>query len=71
MQLIMLNLKGIGAKKVFQITETEIKKAGRLNLIHEKHSFKDLTTRKHYEGVHSLSIIINGAVKMHLIFMVK
>ncbi|MFE4584765.1 hypothetical protein ACFRA1_05770, partial [Bacillus subtilis] len=32
--------------------------------------FKDLTTRKHYKGIHTLSVIINGEVKDSLDFKV-
>ena len=62
--------KGHRSKKVFQITETEIT-SGEIKSYARKHSFKDLTTRKHYEGVHSLSIIVNGTVKNSFDFIVK
>ncbi len=49
------------SKKVFQITE-KIFDPG-IHLIQKKHSFQDRSTRKHYPGIHTLSLILNGSVQ--------
>ena len=46
------------SRKIFQIKETDLE-AGSYNIT-KKHSFKDLSTRKHYPGQHQFTIIING-----------
>jgi hypothetical protein len=45
--------------KIFKITENEFD-AGESVLIQRKLSFRDLTTRKHFKGKHTLTIISNG-----------
>jgi 3-methyladenine DNA glycosylase AlkC len=52
---------GRHSPKVFQIKEGNFK-AGSHN-IQKKHSFQDFSTRKHYPGQHTISIIINGEQK--------
>ena len=37
----------------------------------KKHSFKDLSTRKHYPGIHSIAIIVNGAERDKLDFSLE
>lgn len=49
---------GKTSRKLFKVTENSFDQADRT--YSRKHSFKDLTTRKHYPGMHQLSIIING-----------
>lgn len=61
---------GTRSRKVFHLSETEIKKEER-KVYRKTHSFKDLTTRRHYPGEHVLSIIINGSVKATLIMVIK
>jgi hypothetical protein len=46
-------------------------KQGEKNIITKTHYFKDLTTRKHYKGIHTLSIVINGAVKAEKDFIIQ
>ncbi len=48
--------------KVFQIKEASYE-AGRYN-ISKKHSFKNLSTRKHYPGQHQITILVNGVDKV-------
>jgi len=54
------------SRKVFKISE------GKYNTkhknIHKKHSFKLITTRKYYPGLHKLTIIINGVDFCHAQF---
>ena len=47
--------------KVFQITERE-ESASEID-VRRKHSFKDLSTRKHFPGSHLIELRINGVVK--------
>lgn len=50
--------KGQLSKKVFKITENDY--APGTITISRKHSLADMSTRKHYPGIHHLSIIVNG-----------
>lgn len=50
--------RGSLSKKVFKITEVELQESERT--FTRKHSFKDLSTRKHYPGEHRISILVNG-----------
>jgi 3-methyladenine DNA glycosylase AlkC len=54
--------RGHRNRKVFMIKGIEMEQGDRTSIT-RRHSFKDLTTRKHYKGTHTLSIIVNGAVK--------
>jgi len=54
--------KGKLSRKIFQIKEASFE-PGR-HTISRKHSFKDLSTRKHYPGQHQISIIVNGVEKV-------
>ncbi len=45
-------------RKIFKISEGDF--SCREKIITKSHSFKDVSTRKHYGGVHGLAIIING-----------
>ncbi len=47
--------------KVFQLSEQQIKTDTQIRL-NRKHAFRDLTTRKHYPGVHILELVANGQV---------
>ncbi|MBX2875355.1 MAG: DNA alkylation repair protein [Saprospiraceae bacterium] len=55
--------------KVFQITENTYKPGQ--HHFSKKQSFKDLTTRKHYPGLHCLRIIVNGAEKAAISFQLE
>jgi len=46
-------------RKIFQISEVSMKENEKKAYI-KKHSFADLSTRKHYPGTHSITIIVNG-----------
>ena len=48
-------------KKIFKIKDGEFKKG--ITLFKKSHSFKDLSTRKHYPGEHRIAILINGVEK--------
>jgi 3-methyladenine DNA glycosylase AlkC len=60
---------GKHSAKLFKITETVIHLGEKKNYT-KNHSFKDLTTRKHYPGQHSISIVVNGETKARENFMV-
>lgn len=52
---------GKTSPKVFQIKEVELK-PGKYEIV-KKHSFIDMSTRKHYPGTHSFEVVINGVKK--------
>ncbi|QQO07633.1 DNA alkylation repair protein [Breznakiella homolactica] len=54
-------------RKIFQISEIPIKENEK-RLYEKTHSFADLSTRKHYPGTHSLTLIVNGAERGSLDF---
>ena len=58
---------GKTSRKIFQITE-RIFAENEVWACRKKLSFKDLTTRKHYLGTHSIAIIVNGIEKIALTF---
>lgn len=47
-------------RKLFKITENEYE-PGKAYSFSRHHSFRDLTTRKHYPGQHRLVVVVNGA----------
>jgi 3-methyladenine DNA glycosylase AlkC len=59
--------KGNRTRRVFKITENTLS-IGETLSYQKAHSFKDLTTRKHYKGMHTLSVLINGEVKQTIDF---
>lgn len=59
--------KGHRTRKVFMINTLKMNTNETRNFS-KTQSFKELTTRKHYKGTHTLSIIINGIVKASLDF---
>jgi len=54
-------------RKIFQISEIALK-ANQKKLYTKNHSFADLSTRKHYPGIHSITLIVNGAERGTLDF---
>ncbi|MEW6979387.1 hypothetical protein QQS15_09805 [Bacillus pumilus] len=61
--------RGTRNQKVFKITEFETGSAIRREFVRSQ-SFQNMTTRKHYAGTHTLSIIINGVPKASVDFEV-
>jgi len=57
-------------RKIFQISEISLR-ANDKKLYTKKHSFADLSTRKHYAGIHSITLIVNGAERVTLDFAVN
>jgi hypothetical protein len=58
------------SKKVFKISERELS-AGETAVIKRKQSFKIITTRRFYPGIHQLAVIVNGAEGHKLTFTLK
>ncbi|MEE9432003.1 MAG: DNA alkylation repair protein [Melioribacteraceae bacterium] len=46
-------------KKIFKISESKFQQS-ETKAIRKKHNFHNLTTRKHYPGLHKISLVING-----------
>lgn len=67
--IYFMKKSGKNAKKVFSISESVI--SGNSKKIQKKFSFKNITTRKYYTGIHYLSIIINGVELEKKIFILK
>nr|WP_134794215.1 DNA alkylation repair protein [Clostridioides difficile] len=53
-------------RKIFKISEVSLKENEKKSYM-KKHSFADVSVRKHYPGIHSITIIINGVEKGNLI----
>jgi 3-methyladenine DNA glycosylase AlkC len=56
-------------RKIFQISEISLKNNQKKPYT-KTHSFADVSTRKHYPGIHSITLIVNGAERGTLDFMV-
>lgn len=54
------------SRKIFQVADSDHSDATRI--FSRKHSFRQMSTRKHYPGVHRLAILINGEEKASLPF---
>ncbi|MCL1798954.1 MAG: DNA alkylation repair protein [Eggerthellaceae bacterium] len=54
-------------RKIFQLSESSLKKDESKPYL-RKHSFADLSTRKHHPGTHSITLIVNGAERGTLDF---
>lgn len=57
-------------RKIFQISEISLEEHGKKTYT-KKHSFADASTRKHYPGAHSVTLIVNGAERGTLDFEVS
>jgi 3-methyladenine DNA glycosylase AlkC len=54
-------------RKIFQISEVSLK-GNEKKFYTKNHSFADLSTRKHYPGTHSITLIVNGVERGKLDF---
>ena len=54
-------------RKIFQLSESTAKKNEKKAYL-KKHAFADLSTRKHYPGLHSITLIVNGTERGTLDF---
>lgn len=55
-----IKASGKRSRKIFQIAEAIIK-ANQKKKYTKTHSFADLSSRKHYPGIHSIALLVNGA----------
>jgi len=62
--------KGKMNRKIFQISEISLKKNDKKSYS-RNHSFADLSTRKHYPGIHSLVLMVNGIEREKVDFEVN
>ncbi|WP_172196182.1 DNA alkylation repair protein [Saccharibacillus qingshengii] len=51
---------GRTSRKLFRLSDKTIAGGERFSIV-RRHRFADLTTRRHYPGVHRISLIVNGA----------
>lgn len=58
-KIYFIKANGKPSGKIFQIGTYNLK-GGEQLLIQRKHTFVNLTTRKHYAGLHRIAIILNG-----------
>ena len=56
-------------RKIFQISEIVLKE-NQKKVYTKTHSFEDVSTRKHYPGIHSITLIVNGTERGTLDFEV-
>jgi len=54
-------------RKIFQISEISLKE-NQKKVYSKKHFFADVSTRKHYPGIHSVTLIVNGTERGKLDF---
>lgn len=64
-----MKANGRQSKKIFKITENTYKPG--THSFSRKHSFVDMSTRKHYKGKHCITIIVNGDEMANASFMMK
>ncbi|MCL2521388.1 MAG: DNA alkylation repair protein [Erysipelotrichales bacterium] len=61
---------GKTSQKVFKISEILLKEA-EVKTYTRKHSFEDVSVRKHYPGIHGITLIVNGNPQGKLEFELK
>ncbi|MCL2766423.1 MAG: DNA alkylation repair protein, partial [Peptococcaceae bacterium] len=54
-------------RKIFQLSEVSLT-GNQKKSYSKKHSFADLSTRKHYPGTHTITLVVNGAERGQLDF---
>ena len=57
--IYFIKSNGKPSRKIFKISESKLAH-GTTKSIRKKHNFKDLTTRKHYHGIHKIALVVNG-----------
>ncbi len=67
-RVYFMKANGKQSGKIFQISEKQYKPGD--YTIKKKHSFKNLSTRKHYPGEHGIGIVVNGVEKGKVVFTV-
>jgi 3-methyladenine DNA glycosylase AlkC len=61
--LDFIRSNGRHSRKVFKLSEKEYSENSSTRII-KRHSFRPITTRRYYEGLHRLTIIVNGSEKL-------
>jgi hypothetical protein len=61
---------GKRSRKIFKLSEVLLK-GNEKKQYTRKHSFADLSTRKHYPGMHSITLVVNGIERGTLDFELK
>ncbi|MET3193744.1 DNA alkylation repair protein [Gottfriedia sp. OAE603] len=61
---------GSRSKKIFKVSENHVDQTKPLHY-NKTHSFKDLSTRKHYCGTHTITILLNGNEMVSKDFIVE
>lgn len=59
--VVYVKARGGTSAKRFKISEADMPPGGRM--IERNHWFRDLTTRKHYPGLHRLTVVVNGVAR--------
>lgn len=62
-----LKSNGSHSRKIFQLTEKEFDN-NKMYSFERKQHFRNLTTRKHYKGLHRLVLVVNGVDKTEVEF---
>ena len=62
--------KGRRSRKIFPLSELTLKE-NRKKSYTKTHSFADISRRRHYPGIHSITLIVNGAERGTLDFEVR
>ncbi|MCL2718883.1 MAG: DNA alkylation repair protein [Lachnospiraceae bacterium] len=65
-----MKARGKRSRKIFQISESAFKENSQ-KAYTRKHSFADVSVRKHYPGIHSVTLIVNGMERGTLDFEVE
>lgn len=68
-EILYAKSAGKTGRKIFKISERTLAAGEKLEF-NRRQSFADMTTRKHYPGEHTLSVVINGVAKASRIFVV-
>ena len=65
-----MKANGKPSGKIFQVGTYSLQPNQTID-IKRSHAFADLTTRKHYPGVHRLAVVVNGSETSDCTFTVK
>lgn len=69
-QIYYQRSNGTYSRKIFKITERVFEKKSRTEIV-RKHSFRPITTRKYYPGIHKLSLVLNGRAFPEITFQLQ
>jgi len=61
---------GSRSRKIFKVSENHVDQSKPLQY-NKTHSFKDLSTRKHYSGTHTITLLLNGNEMVSKDFIVE